>query len=517
MKPREWQIQFIRSLREHRLKFFTLHATPRAGKTLASAMAFRIDSPERYDKMIVVGPTREVRRQWVRSSAEVNVQLCELSGMGAALHQYDGIAMTYQQLSTSCSAIDRYCKTYRVFLVLDEPHHLAEKQSWGASAIKAFTHVQKGLLVTGTPFRSDKHKIPFAAYEHNRIRCDHSYVYGQAVTDKVCREIKFEMQDGEISWRYVRENCSTLNVEEYTSEISATATQAIMNQRLRAALDPEKGLLLNMQAMASERLNFVRKTHKNAGGLVVCYDIEHAKKTAALIENVTGEKPVVITSEGSKGSESIEKFRRGSAKWIVSVQMISEGVDIKRLRVLVFATVMKTRLGFRQLVARVGTIDGEHDGPGYVFLPRDPDLARNAKEMQDEVIPEACGDLPLFGKKNALGQEKEFESYVQTLNVKIQNSYTGKTVPGTELSQSLARKVKEMRQDIHSLVNKYAKDAGLTPREINAQWLAIGGGRAEDATIDQLRLKLSWITGKINKIRTLSMFTPSERIFSCNK
>ena len=55
--------------------------------------------------------------------------------------------------------------------------------------------------------------------------------------------------------------------------------------------------------------------------------------------------------------------------------MVSEGVDIPRLRVGVFASNVVTELYFRQFCGRfVRTIDGVNDPEAYVFVPDDPRL-----------------------------------------------------------------------------------------------------------------------------------------------
>ena len=61
--------------------------------------------------------------------------------------------------------------------------------------------------------------------------------------------------------------------------------------------------------------------------------------------------------------------------------MVSEGVDIPRLRVGVYATAAKTPLVFRQIVGRfVRTLPGRPIEPSWLYVPADPVLRDHAAE-----------------------------------------------------------------------------------------------------------------------------------------
>jgi hypothetical protein len=66
--------------------------------------------------------------------------------------------------------------------------------------------------------------------------------------------------------------------------------------------------------------------------------------------------------------------------------MISEGVDIRRLRVVVYLTNRMTLLSFRQIVGRVVRSDPANvDDQGRVYLPADRRLLEMAREITNEV------------------------------------------------------------------------------------------------------------------------------------
>ena len=72
----------------------------------------------------------------------------------------------------------------------------------------------------------------------------------------------------------------------------------------------------------------------DAAGLLLCDDRAHARATAALLRTIAGEKPVVVVSDEPGAHARIDRFARGgadAARWLVAVNMVSEGVDVPRL------------------------------------------------------------------------------------------------------------------------------------------------------------------------------------------
>src|SRR5207244_1421464 len=123
---------------------------------------------------------------------------------------------------------------------------------------------------------------------------------------------------------------------------------------------------------------------------------------AARLERVAGERPEIVTSDEPDASARIAAFAAGTRRWLVSVLMVSEGVDIPRLRVGVYATTARTELFFRQVVGRFirRTPAPEHQ-MSYLLLPADPQLTDLAARVEEErnhaLVPaggEAGGDEP---------------------------------------------------------------------------------------------------------------------------
>ena len=136
---------------------------------------------------------------------------------------------------------------------------------------------------------------------------------------------------------------------------------------------------------AVTRLEEIREVHPEAGGLVIASDQDHARGIAALLSNRFGQAATVVTSDDPDASARIATFAAGSAPWLVAVRMVSEGVDIPRLRVGVYATTTTTELFFRQAVGRfVRWTPGLRNQKAYLFIPDDPRLRSRAFQIADQ-------------------------------------------------------------------------------------------------------------------------------------
>jgi hypothetical protein len=135
---------------------------------------------------------------------------------------------------------------------------------------------------------------------------------------------------------------------------------------------------------ADRRLSQVRAGGMpDAGAMVIASDHKTAKLYAELLQGITGEKPVVVLSDDPAASDKIGGFEGTRDRWLVAVRMVSEGVDIPRLAVGVYATSVSTPLFFAQAVGRF--VRGRRPGEtASVFLPSVPALLALAGEMEAE-------------------------------------------------------------------------------------------------------------------------------------
>jgi superfamily II DNA or RNA helicase len=160
-------------------------------------------------------------------------------------------------------------------------------------------------------------------------------------------------------------------------------TKDITSQAWRTALNPAGEWIPAVLAGADKRLSEVRRSVPDAGGLVIATDHEDARAYAGQLKRITGESPTVILSDDAKASSKIEEFSAGEKRWMVAVRMVSEGVDVPRLSVGVYATSTSTPLFFAQAVGRF--VRARKRGEtASVFLPSVPQLMALANSMEAE-------------------------------------------------------------------------------------------------------------------------------------
>ena len=160
------------------------------------------------------------------------------------------------------------------------------------------------------------------------------------------------------------------------------------SRRYRTAISTElpDGLPRILREADAKLRTLRAEGHRDAGGLAVAADATHARRVAKLLGEVTGRAPLVVLHTEAGAARKLADFRGSREPWIVAVNMVSEGVDIPRLRVGVYATAAKTPLIFRQIVGRfVRTIPGRAAEPSWLYLPAEQTLRSHASEIETEL------------------------------------------------------------------------------------------------------------------------------------
>jgi superfamily II DNA or RNA helicase len=376
VRLRAWQHAALNRFSNTERPDFLAVATPGAGKTTFALVAARQVLAQKPTRLIVVTPTAHLKQQWSEAAARLQLHLDPAwsASNGSLAADMHGAVTTYQQVATNPDAARRLATD--AFVVLDEVHHGGEERAWGDALRHAFEPAQRRLCLSGTPFRSDTRAIPFVRYEADEAVPDYEYGYADALADGgVVRPIYFPAVGGQMEW-------SAPDGATYKASFDDPLSLALSNQRLRTALSLEGEWLPSVLRDAVERLRSVRAHQPDAGGLVIATDQEHARGIADLLSWRMHVTASVVTSDDPAASSRIVGFAADDSEWLVAVRMVSEGVDIPRLRVGVYATPTTTDLFFRQAVGRlVRWTPGERDQRAWLFMPDDPRLRTWAAQL----------------------------------------------------------------------------------------------------------------------------------------
>jgi superfamily II DNA or RNA helicase len=363
---------------------FLLVATPGAGKTTyALTVAAELLARREAMSITVVTPTEHLKHQWAQAAARFGIAIdpSYRNAQGRAGADFTGVAVTYAQVAAHPALHRQRTENRRTLVIFDEIHHAGDALSWGDAVKEAFDPARRRLALTGTPFRSDANPIPFVQYLDEpgggkRSASDYVYGYAPALEDGVVRPVIFLAYSGEMSWR-------TRAGDEVTATLGTPMTKDQIAQAWRTALDPAGEWVSRVLEAADKRLTEVRRGMPDAGGLVIAGDHEDARAYAALLRGLTGRRPVLVLSDDKAASRKISAFAGSDERWMVAVRMVSEGVDIPRLAVGVYATSVSTALFFAQAVGRFVRVR-QRGETASVFLPSVPVLLSYAAELEAE-------------------------------------------------------------------------------------------------------------------------------------
>ena len=560
-KLRAWQEGALAAYLERSAageKDFLTVATPGAGKTTyALQVATELLDRGLIREVTVVAPTEHLKHQWADAAARVGIHLNPAFANSVAVqsHEYGGVALTYAQVASRPDLHRQRTLALPTLVILDEIHHGGDAKSWGDAIREAFEPATRRLSLTGTPFRSDTSPIPFVRYEMDeqgilRSAADHSYGYAEALRDGVVRPVVFMAYGGGMRWR-------TKAGDEIAAGLGEPLTKDITAQAWRTALDPKGEWIPSVLRAADKRLTEVRRHVPDAGAMVIASNQTAARAYARHLETITGEKPTVVLSDDSGASTRIEEYAAGTSRWLVAVRMVSEGVDVPRLCVGVYATSTSTPLFFAQAVGRF--VRARKRGEtASVFLPSVPiilELAATMEAQRDHALDrpssdeseaslwaeeegliaaanrtertlgidepsfealesEAHFDHVLFDKQQfglhaAVGSQEEQDylglpgllepDQVATLlnerQAKQSRQTKGSTRPTNPAPVSAHRALAAQRKELNSLVAAYAKKTGAPHANVHMELRrACGGPELAQASSEQ-------VTERIDRIR----------------
>lgn len=392
MKLRAWQEEALELYRVKNPADFSVTATPGAGKTtFALTIATKLLSVKAVDQLIIIVPTDHLRKQWAANSLEKGIFLDPSLPNDNRLigEDFVGYVATYAQVASNPGVHLRRAtaRDKKTLVIFDEIHHAGDGLTWGEAVSLAFKSAARRLTLTGTPFRTSvTSTIPFIRYRDEgdgvkKSESDYTYGYKEALADNVVRPVTFAAYSGSTSWTDKAGETyeATLRDEDLSPTKEKKAWQAILDPRgqwIQHVIKEADGRLLNLRKFGMP----------DAGGLILASDQESAKKYAELVRKITKSKPTIVVSDDTKASRHIDTFsaaKDDDHRWMIAVRMVSEGVDVPRLAVGIWATNYRTPLFFAQAVGRF--VRSRNPGEtATVFLPAVRPLLSLAVELEEQ-------------------------------------------------------------------------------------------------------------------------------------
>ena len=389
-------------------RHFLINAAPGAGKTIcASVIAQRLLDADMIDRVIVIAPRKTVVNQWGDEFKFVTGRsMLKITGADEEPEEYGAdLCATWSAVQGSLDGLQAVCRKDRTLVICDEHHHAAVEAAWGDGANGAFADATFALILTGTPIRSDGKESVWLAYD-DQGQIDHpeggSYTltYGEAVDLGYCRPITFHRHEGKFSVTLEDgENISVSGIEETQFSDGLKRIKGLQQaldyyklactpKYLPSGVADPVSYQANLLQWCIDKLNDLRLRMPEAGGLVIAPNILVAEYMAELLELIDGEKPVVVHNRVANPDGKIAAFRNSKKRWLVSVAMVSEGVDIQRLRIMAYLPNAQTELSFRQAMGRVVRNFGpQDDSRAYVVMPTHRVFEEYARRVEAEMSP----------------------------------------------------------------------------------------------------------------------------------
>lgn len=443
-------------------KVWVQEAVTGAGKTrFAVETAFAYFKSKEVDLIIVLTPSLATLNGWMDS-------------FGSLLNTTDGDpsfpadtqvwVSTYAGYKKILKALEECNRRISGFLLIaDEYHHAEREACWGQAVTTLGRAAKNVLMLSGTPWKTkgtialvdEEKNIQGNPYygEDGKIAPDNHYKYAkdlwQSSTDRATVPVHFtfvpSIANDETTGRTYTlpvKGWSDWNPKEWRNYADEKCSEPLGRHVTIAKSDyrlKNSDVCRKLLAEGFDWLSYSRKQLMQTTGipdlsimLVVCRNISEAKTVAAYIQDKYEVATEVIVSDDSDSAERLERIRlackQGSHNRpdvIVSVGMISEGVDIPAIKVIVYMSAIITVLYLMQLLGRAMRrimINGVYSDPAlnqtfaYFIAPAHPFIMWFASQVESD-IAQALKELGEAGATPSDLEKKEKQTPIYSTTV----------------------------------------------------------------------------------------------------
>lgn len=407
-----------------------LAACPGSGKTTFGVnVAIQLFNDDECDLCIVIAPTINVKEQWsdefelhgfeVINDLDNDAIRTRSNNDESIVEDKEVICVTYPQLSAALPKMPKdgfifslYGKRYKLFLIGDEIHHADDNEKFGDAVERTAAFATKTLALSGTPFNTAGGSLSMCDSEMDvdddgraitRANPFHTYSYAKAMRDSVCRLIEFGVVYGKAKTEY--KSLATGKTFEKLVDLA----KGNKTDRLTKILDVDGEFMDTLLSDGIDALTEIKKGHKAAGMLIASQSKNHAASIQVRLNDILKEKglrytSIVIVNDTPQAHERIKALNNDGTDIVITVKMISEGVDVKRLRVGVYAINYLTRMFFVQFIGRFIRWQNELEASQFsrVIIPAHILLmgyAREIEEMCLEAVINPDGDTDPEGEE----------------------------------------------------------------------------------------------------------------------
>ena len=318
--------------------------------------------------------------------------------------------------------------------------------------------------------------------------------------------------------------------------------------RINTALDLSNDMAKRLIDSSLQRLDWIRNSSQpNAAAIIFTKNKLHARQTADYISAKWGFNPMIIDDDTRDPTKLLANFQNGNQRVIIAIRMLLEGVNVKRTRVITHLTNVTARMSVIQMWTRGSRKENlSQTGPSYVFCLKDPELVNIAESMDSVIIRHLMSDdeptakvtndsetararsessfepvSAIAGEIVAVfrGQRTTAEELLIAEQYRKKNPIISEGLSDTQIAHiaiahgAVAEPVRtlpehaetydeinqRLKKESHKLANKIAQRRDIHPKDVHQAWISSGGPRHEDATNEQLALKVEWLAKALDQ------------------
>ena len=383
------------------------------GKTLFTVGCFlTLKEQLKTEYAVVIVPNLTIKYEWIKELNEhgipthddVTNDMLRARSKSPQRDILEGkcCVLTYQQLSVEPELIARVFENHKVLLVADEVHHADEAKEFGPALMAIAPLAAFKLALSATPFNSSGGALAMCDFVesldafNNKCRTAvpaFRYSYGDAVRDGVCRRLQFITVKGKVKNTLIDE----VTGKEYITGIDLDVPNSC--ETFKSLLRADGPFFEEMAINALNAFTDLKRTDPRAGMLVIGYSLIHGGEIAVTMKRLCRNNPAwssykfkEIYHDSIDAGRQIADLKTDDTDIVITVKMISEGVNVKRLKVELYATDYKTSSFFSQAAGRIVRMEDHLPASQYavMIIPAHRTLEQYAYEIE-----RACKPMPI--------------------------------------------------------------------------------------------------------------------------
>jgi len=502
------------------------------GKTTFGAhAAASLMSQGDVSRVVILAPSVEIAQGWKDKMGKVGTYATYGITVSASFENVQAddvnvIVSTYQGAGKLFGTPD-------TLVILDEIHHAEREASWGLVADRIASASKYTIALTGTPWMTkgriailDKHGYykPAFIQKASGERVESAVIVADA-TYEYAEDLKAVDKPDEGIWNRatVPLQCTFFDSSTQQKTKDEKGNEVVRNYHLLPVTDENRddiisqanetiplrphvyiadnflsnnGMARNLLCAAMTELDKMaeskvfKSARKKPMGLVTCCNISEAR----LVEEYMTSKDVtaeLICSDDEKSAQRLRAISSGKESnppdWIVSVGMVSEGVDIPAIKVIAFLNQITTTLFLVQLIGRA--LRRIPVGKGYLdrsltsttarlFAPAHPKVVKVGTDLE-RISNQAIQDR----KSKTPGEDPPEERPAVEMDCTTENQGATIFYRGVAIkNHDLVRKISALYADADAMET-------LTPIWLDMvhAWIANGN---EDAALEEANRRL---------------------------